>query len=279
MNTTASMDLYKAPLSVWVEDQVTHDVLKELWAGAQINVLVASGKLGVSYMTRSRPDGVQGQVFGIVDRDFDEDNQAKWLSKDVTVLSLPVHELENLLLDFEVLHQLCGTESPNEIEQRAKTYAEKRLYFMACKAVLRTMQNVLGSDFPADPPQTIASIEAAAQHLANTNYWTKHAAKWNQWNNPDHRWQALVAEETRLSADLQSGAWLQTFSGKELFRYLRGSVPKLHTPKMPSLSTGRVNHDLDLAKRIAAKMVELDRIPPVITELKRVLRTKAGLPE
>lgn len=51
---TTLMDLYRSPLCVWVEDPLTYDVLTDLWADPQINVLVANGKPGVLYWMQRR---------------------------------------------------------------------------------------------------------------------------------------------------------------------------------------------------------------------------------
>ena len=278
MSKTTLLDLYRGPLSVWVEDQLTHDVLTHLWADTQINVLVTGGTKGVQNMIRSLHERVRGKVFGVVDRDFDEDNQAKWPLEDCEILRIPAHELENLLLDFEVLSALSGVESAAQIEQRAKAHAEKLLFFMATKAVLRQMQADLGSEFPTDPKPIPDSLDTAAQYLNQVPYWQRHDSEWNKWRAPAWRQAALESEVRRLSADLQTQSWLQTFSGKELFRHLRGAVPKLDATPVRPPDPSQTDRDENLAKRIAAKMKELDREPEAIKKLRQVLRTKAGQP-
>lgn len=275
MSKTTLLDLYRAPLSVWVEDQLTHDVLTQLWANAQINVLVTGGTQGVHHMIRSLPARVRRKVYGVVDRDFDEDNQARWLLEDCKILRIPAHELENLLLDFEILSVLSGVESAAQIEQRAKAHAEKLLFFMATKAVLRQMQADLGSEFPTDPSPAPDSMETAAQYLDQVSYWQRHESEWTKWRTPALREAALESEVKRLSTDLQTQSWLQTFSGKELFRYLRSNVAKLDTAPVRPPNPSPTDRDVTLANRIATKMIELQRIPPVITELRRVLLQKA----
>lgn len=278
MSKTTLLDLYRGPLSVWVEDQLTHDVLTQLWADTQINVLVTGGTKGVQNMIRSLPARAKRRVYGVIDRDFDEDDQTKWLHQDREILRIPAHELENLLLDFEVLSALSGVESAAQIEQRAKAHAEKLLFFMATKAVLRQMQADLGSEFPTDPSPTLGSLESAAEYLDQVPYWQRHDSEWNRWRTPAQRKAALDSQAQRLRADLQTQSWLQTFSGKELFRHLRGAVSRLDTTPVRPPDPSQTDRDENLAKRIAAKMVELNRIPEAITKLRQVLRTKAGLP-
>lgn len=272
-------DLYQGPLCLWVEDALTQDVLTALWQDTQISVLIAHGKEGVLHMVGARPARVRGKVFGLVDRDFDDDNEPRWEQPDCEILRLPAHELENLLLDFEVLSALSGAEAPGEIEQRARRRAEELLFWMAVKGVLRTMQRSLGAGFPADPPASIDSQAAAAQFLARSAYWASHGREWKRWNDEAERTAALLQEVQRLRGDLSTDAWLRTFSGKEIFRCLRADVPKLDTtPKRPPNPTS-ADRDLNLAKRIAAKMRELNLLPAPLNKLRRVLRSKANLQE
>lgn len=271
---TTLLDLYRSPVCVWVEDQLTHDVLTRLWP--DIHVLVGNGKEGALHMVRSVPRSARGKVFAVLDADFEGGNESEWPSPGCTGHRLPVHEFENLLLDFEILGQLSGVESAEAIEARAQTHAERLLYWMACKAVLRDMQSALGAQFPGDPPQSVNSLESAATYLQKSSYWTGHAAAFATWSHPDKRLAALQQAEARLRDDLQSGAWRQTFSGKEIFRHLRSNVPKLDaTPPRPPEPTP-TDRDLNLAKRIAAAMQERGRVPAVLDRLREVLRRKAA---
>ena len=276
MKTTIH-DLYRSPLCLWVEDPLTHEVLTALWADVQISILVADGKQGVAHMLRGLPKRVQGKVFGLVDRDFDDDNHQQWSQQSCQVLRLPAHEFENLLLDCQVLSELSGAESASDIEARAKRHAEALLYFMVCKGVLREMQRALGSGFPVDPPQSLPDLQAVADHIRNSPYWATHHSAWGQWNSEPARRAALEREEARLRSDLDTGTWLRSFSGKEIFHRLRAEVPQLDKTPVRPPSPSSADRDLDLAKRIATKMRESDRIPPVLTELRQVLRSKAAL--
>jgi hypothetical protein len=275
---TAPLAQYRSAVRIWVEDQLTHDVLKQLWSDMDMDmdVQVGNGKAGALHMVRSVPRSARGKVFAVLDADFEDGNESEWASPDCKMHRLPVHEFENLLLDFEILSQLSGVESAEAIEARAKLQAERLVYWMACKAVLREMQRALGAHFPGDPPQSVNSLESAAKHLQEKSYWADHAVAWNRWSESGTRLAALQQAEARLRDDLQSGAWRQTFSGKEIFRYLRSNVPKLDaTPKRPPEPTP-TDHDLNLAKRIAAAMQERGCVPAVLDRLREALRRKAA---
>jgi len=276
MKTTV-LDLYRGRLSVWVEDELSREVLTLLWQDAQINVLVARGKAGVQALVGSRPPEFAERVFGIVDRDFDDDNHAMWDQPGCDVLRWPAHELENLLLDFEALSQISSRESPEQIEARAKARAEALRAWMACKSVLRELHNELGAEFPTDPRQDLPSLHAAEEHLSLARYWTQHTASFSRWNDPQTRRSALIAADTRLKDDLQSGAWCLTFSGKEIFRHLRSHVPGLdRTPKRPPQPTP-ADRELNVAKLLCERLRSTGRIPPPVTRLRDVLRRRAKL--
>src|SRR5688572_23512411 len=99
--------LYRAPLNVWVEDPLSHSVLTAHWQDPRINVVITQGKSGVRHMVRSNPDPDRYCVFGVVDRDFDDDNEIEWANVGCRIFHLPAHEFENLLLDFDVLAALA----------------------------------------------------------------------------------------------------------------------------------------------------------------------------
>lgn len=271
---TTLLDLYRSPVCVWVEDQLTHDVLTRLWP--DIHVLIGSGKAGALHMLRAVPRSARGKVFAVVDSDFEGGNQSDWSSQDCTIHRLPVHEFENLLLDFEILSQLSGAESAAAIASRAQQHAEQLLYWMACKAVLRELQSALGAQFPSDPPQSLNSLAAAADYLQQSPYWVEHATALGHFSQAGTRLAALKQAEAKLRDDLQSGAWRETFSGKEILRRLRTYVPRLDaTPPRPPQPTA-TDRDLNLAKRIAAEMQARGRQPQVLDALREVLRRKAG---
>jgi hypothetical protein len=276
---TTLRDLYRGPLNVWVEDPLSHVVLTGLWGDAHINVLEANGKPGVLHMVHASPAALRRQVHGIVDRDFDDGNEGDWSRDECRILRTPAHEMENLLLDFDVLAALSKGESAEQIRERAHGRAREILFWMVFKAVLRDMQGHLGGGFPGDPRlDALGSVEAVEQHLSRHTYWEEHGARWARWSQPAERSQAVRTWHDLLQAELDGEGWPSTFSGKELFRYLRSHVRGLDdAPARPPLPTD-ADRDLNLAKRIARKMCEPPaRIPPAITMMREVLRKKAGL--
>ena len=271
--------LYRAPLSVWVEDPLSHSVLTALWQDPRINVVITHGKPGVRHMVRSNPDPARYCVFGVVDRDFDDDNEADWPSAGCRIFHLPAHELENLLLDFEVLAALAKGTSAAAIRAVARARAVQLRWWMVQKAVLREMQRELGAGFPGDAPTDAALLCAAdvERRLRTSAYWTEHEAALKSWiekTRLDDRIRAL-GEQTK--ADLDSDAWTQTFSGKEIFRHLRAHVRGLDEAPIRPPNPSASERDLDLGKRIARQMKDMHRVPAKLMELRQIVRTKAGL--
>jgi hypothetical protein len=78
-------------------------------------------------------------------------------------------------------------------------------------------------------------------------------------------------------AVLAGDAWMRSFSGKEIFRYLRSHVRGLDEAPVRPPNPTAAERDLNLGKRVARQMNEMRRIPPKLAELHRVVRTKAGI--
>lgn len=276
---TTLFALYRAPVAVWVEDALSYSVLTDLWRDPEINVIITHGKPGVGHMVRSNPDPDRYCVYGIVDRDFEDDNEARWLRPECLVLRLPAHELENLLLDFDVLASLAKGTSADGIRAAAHARATELGWWMAHKAVLRRMQEALGASFPEDAP-TDGALRSAAdveRHLRASPYWTEHDAALTRWARTTLLHDEIELLGRRFQADLEGDGWLGSFSGKEIWRHLRSHVAGLdEAPVRPPRPTP-AERDLDLGKRVARRMTEMQRIPAKLTELHRVVRAKAGL--
>ncbi|MEP7124140.1 MAG: DUF4435 domain-containing protein [Byssovorax sp.] len=279
MTATTLFSLYRAPLNVWVEDPLSHSVLTALWRDPQINVVITQGKPGVRHMVRSNPDPERYCVYGLVDRDFDDDNQAQWSNAGCQILHLPAHELENMLLDFDVLASLAKDTTVAAIEAVAHQRAVAMHWWMVHKAVLREMQRELGAGFPEDVKvdDTLLNAADVALRLRSSAYWTDHAAALKLWIEPAKLDDRIQAWGQQLDSDLAGNAWKETFSGKEIFRHLRSHVRGLDEAPIRPPNPSAAERDLNLGKRIARRMTEMQRVPAKLTELRQILRTKAGI--
>lgn len=275
---TTLFALYRAPVNLWVEDPLTYYVLTDLFSDRDINVIITQGKPAVRYMVRSNPDPDR-HVFGLVDRDFDEDNEARWLHPDCRVFHVPAHEFENLLLDFEVLATLAKGVSAAEIEALACKRAIELKWWMAHKAVVRTMQRELGAGFPVDAPAdgALGSADDVERLLRESEYWTEHEAALRRWAQGTMLHDEVLAWGRRLQADLDADQWRFSFSGKEIFRYLRSYVRGLDEAPARPPKPSAAERDINLGKRIARRMNEMGRVPAKLRDLHDVVRRKAGL--
>ena len=269
---------YRGAVNLWVEDPITEAVLTELWQDKDINTIITSGKEGVRHMLRTRPPEYRTRVFGLVDRDFDEGDPSNWLEPDDGLFRLPAHEIENLLLDFEILAALSKPRAtPSRIQDLALRHAHTLLPWSACKALLRQAQNELGQGFPTDPPQDPTKLGDPHKYVNELNWWGDHDTGWSRWSRAEWRNERLSLALDEMKAHLESASWMQRFPGKEILRHLRSHVAGLDATPVRPLDPTSAERDLDLAKRIARMMREHERAPTEIAALRRELRSRAGL--
>jgi len=146
VTATTIFDLYRGRLNVWVEDDLTRVILTDTWQDRNFHVLSAGGSEAVRYMVRAATTThiLKDLVVGVVDRDF-EDDTSDWSLPDARIFVLPVHELENLLLDFEVLAALAGKTAAG-LYQVALTYAHSQRWWVVGKAILRELRKATVED-------------------------------------------------------------------------------------------------------------------------------------
>jgi len=271
-----------ARCTLWVEDDLTRRVLTDFWGDKDIRILTAGGRSGVEHLVRAAPRGFRGKnVLGFADRDFSTYDAHDWSNMDKPILFTPTHEFENLLLDFDVLSTLSGQDRP-AIEAEAKAFAGTIKWWMVCKRVRYDLFGAVSAYFPAHPavPSSGAPMDrqAAVAHLNRSNYRKEHATVLRTWNEA-YIEQQIDEWAASYEADLASGEWVRSFSGKEIFRYVRSQVKSL-----ARLAKGKTaaENDEDLGKRIAS-MLQRSRFAAastvrVFNELRAALRTRAGLP-
>ena len=273
------LDLYDVSRpTLWVEDELTRLFLTEIWSDRQIRVVTAGGRGGVDFLVSGAPRGLVGKtVVGLVDRDFSPDNRDSWGNHDTRILRTPAHELENHLLDFGILGALSG-ETPATIEGVARACAAAIKWWMVCKTARYEVFGAVSAYFPGEPAAVAMDQQAATDHLVNSNYWREHRQALATYTAP-----YLAQRVTEIGADydahLASGEWVRSFSGKEIFRRVRGEIRGLAA--MAKAETPAAN-DEDLAVRIAreARKPAFAQSPTadLFKEMRAVLRTRAGLP-
>lgn len=228
MTATTVFDLYRSRLNVWVEDNLTREVITELWQDSQLHVLNAGGGDGVRHLVKAAETHprLRGRVVGVIDRDFGADNSANWSNPQTTMFILPVHEIESLLLDFDILADLAGC-PPARARELAHEFASTRRWWMIGKAVIRELCTDLSGHLPADPPVNLPDAQALREWLRAHEYWPNHRTRCDRWQDDMHRSTRLDAREAEIQAHLDNHGWLAFFSGKEVLRHLRSYLPRL----------------------------------------------------
>lgn len=270
MTATTIFDLYRGPL-VWVEDDMTRVILTELWQDSTLHVISAGGSEAVRYMVRAAEPNPKFKdlAFGVVDRDYGETGSA-WSLPSTRIFVLPVHEIENLLLDFEVLGALAH-KSPGELRTRALAYVRAQRWWAVGKMILRELRRAMTSDFPTDPPEGLLNADSVAAWLEKEGYWGTHGGHFSDWNRTEYRRIKIDELGATIGQGLESDAWLSRFPGKEILRHLRSYAQGL------DVSSGD-DRDLDLAKRVTRRMREERQIPTALVELREQLHHKIKRP-
>ena len=97
--------LYRAPINLWVEDELTRAYLSAVWNSPAVAFFIGGGNEGVRAIVKDAEESGFTNVFALIDRDFRQTNKPGWSDPKKTsrTFVLPVHEIENYLLDAGAL--------------------------------------------------------------------------------------------------------------------------------------------------------------------------------
>lgn len=141
--------LSQKPIVLIVEDRMTKQYLIHAWGADELffNILAAGGNRTVRGVVEDLRKHGHENVFGLVDRDFGEDNVAKWPNPGGPPVFRPsFHELENFLLNWPALagcdlNQNRPTpRTAQEIEKTANAEAKKQPWWLAWRKCLANHQ-------------------------------------------------------------------------------------------------------------------------------------------
>jgi hypothetical protein len=259
-----------AKVHVLVEDELTEALLSGTWRDVDIRVDAVGGGETVSAMVNNARQRGALNVFGIVDLDFNI--RPGWFSKG-TLFRLPRHEAENYLFDFNALDALARTAS-GDVEREATSFANQCTAYMAARHALSKIDRELTANFPPAPraPEQPFTLVDAIAHVNDPKFlgglrtsikvsWTEAAIT------------ALVTDsETLYAREVGSGKWVETFSGKEIVRHLRGRFTRL-----AGKGATPAQSDIDLAMRVTTFWQKRGAIPTDLSTLRTDLRQRAGL--
>jgi hypothetical protein len=212
-------------------------------------------------------------VFGIVDRDFGQTNYEKWKNLDskFQVFRLPVSEIENYLLDAKCIagcNVNFNRRSESDIEEKIVGQARTMVCWLACRDVLAEYHDDTAKDFPCHPRQNIDSLADAESYIRDQTWFQDIAGRVA--NLSSQLPEKLRTADSNRQAQLASGSWRQEYSGKELFRAVRGYVFQ------PSGGSAG-ERDIAFARSIAKVQVQNETVPDTLQTLSSALKIRAEI--
>jgi hypothetical protein len=270
-----------AAIVLWVEDTLTRDYLGAVWGNPTwIAFRVAGGNEGVRALVRSFEEQGHPNVFGLVDRDFQDPNKADWMNhaKKFRTFVLPVHEIENYLLDAPALqasryHNRSLDTAAIESEMTSK--ASTLCWWAACRDVVAELKRRFHGSFMRDPKQTVADKAGALQHICDSDWFRKLAAEAGRSGRADIEGlldDAFAEASTRIA----DGSWRQDFAGKEILRHVADRM--CDRTRVHGFPSPPAQFYYDLAKQVGAWQFANAAVPSDLTDLSTALGARIPSP-
>lgn len=269
--------LYNGKINLWVEDSLTREYLDGVWQDTSIKYLIAGGHEGIRSVVKDAEEAKYRNVFGLTDRDFRPSNHPDWSNptKTFRTFVLPVHEIENYLLDAESLsgcqlNNIRRTQS--EVEQLMVDRASLLCWWAACRKVIGELRSRFRTSFLNDPkcPQ-VTDLAQAHGHICKSD-WFRHLATHTAQSTEQDIEKMLGEAHREACGQIESGAWKVDFPGKELFRDIRSRVHDAQKLKGPPPTTGDL--DIAVAKSVAKWQAEKQKVPSELIELRQALKDR-----
>jgi hypothetical protein len=216
-----------ATIALIVEDPITRDYLREAWGSPiEIAFVLGGGNDGVRSIVRSFEEEGFPNVFGVTDRDFRPSNHPEWRNpaKTFRTFVLPVHEVENYLLDAPALQASAYHNrglDVGPIERRMSTKASGLCWWAACRESIAVLKLRFREPFIPDPTQAITDELSARAHICGSEWFNKLAGGAAQSTVADVH-ALLSANHTAATERLADGSWRKEFAGKEILRDVLG---------------------------------------------------------
>jgi len=270
-----------ATMVLWVEDTVTRDYLRAVWKNfPSIAFRLGGGNDGVRAIVKAFEEEGHRNVFGLIDRDFQPSNQAGWSdpAKTFRTFVLPVHEIENYLLDASALqasrYQNRDFDS-DAIEERMRTTAANLCWWASCRDVIAELKRRFREPFVPDPRQSVIDEATAQAHICQSAWFLKLASEAGRSAEADIR---ILLTEAHAVANLHlaDGTWRQDFAGKEILRNVAGWM--CDRTVMPRFPPRDQDFYSDLAKGVGAWQADNGFIPHALTELRAALEARIAPP-
>ncbi len=270
--------LYRGIINLWVEDELTREYLSAVWNNPpDVFFLIGGGNEGVSAVLKDAESAGYPNVFGIIDRDFRPTNRDDWSAGGKTFrrFVLPVHEIENYLLDPEALaasrlNTLGKTGA--EIEKYLIEAASRLTWWAACRRVVAKLKARFREQFVPDPPcGTIADESAALNHIRQSGWFRKLSHEAGRSTESDVG-KLLSAAHRLASFQLKRGSWREDFAGKEIYHDVGSRICNRNHRSLRGYQPTQVEFDIALAKDVAAEQVANNQVPHDLVDLLAALR-------
>jgi hypothetical protein len=270
-----------ATMALIVEDPLTRDYLRAVWEHPiEIAFVLGGGNDGVRAIVKSFEEEGFPNVFGVTDRDFRPSNRADWVNpaKTFRTFVLPVHEIENYLLDAAALQA-----SPYQnrrldvasIETQMGDKAGGLCWWAACRETIAELKRRFREPFVPDPTQAVTDEASARAHICGSDWFAKLAGESARSTEADVH--ALLSDNyVAATTRLADGSWRQDFAGKEILRDVAGwFCDRTRLARPPARD---VDFYSDLAKEIASWQVANGAVPADLADLLAALRARIASP-
>ncbi|MHB1558074.1 MAG: hypothetical protein ACYC61_11475 [Isosphaeraceae bacterium] len=279
----ARASLYAAPINLWVEDEVTRAYLDAVWNNPSIRFLIGGGSEGVQAIVSDAQKAGHANVFAVIDRDFRHTNKANWSdpAKSPRRYILPVHEIENYLLDSVALEG-CRLNNLKkaavQIESMMEARAHDLCWWAACRDVVAEIRRRFRDDFLTDPPCSVSTEPQAQGHICKSPWFEKLSHEATRTTEEDIH-QLLADAHTRANQAISNGQWRTEFAGKEILRDVGSRI--CDQTKIRGYAGKPSQFHEDLAKEVGAWQRENNAVPKDLTDLvdalqQRIARSRPG---
>lgn len=261
----------RSRLVLWVEDEETRTYLNTAWQDGDIGILIAGGNENIHAVAESAYRDRHTWVLGLRDRDFSCSNRARWNDPNVRVIVLDAFELENLLLDPAAM---AGCDVNTSGKDRAAIQADLQAlatplaWWMSCRRTIVDLRDATTSSFTAHPKRSrVASQQEAESAIFSSSWWTATLPAIGTTITQPWVTQKLQTYHAAYTNDLASGAWQQSFSGKEILGEMRSRIWTRNQQPDPG---GR----LRLVRSVAEQQRTTNTLPQEIIDLHAALRAR-----
>ena len=273
----ARATLYRGAINLWVEDELTRAYLSEIWNEPGITYLIGGGNEGVRAIVEDAEKAGYPNVFALVDRDYRPSNQAWWHDPNKTFRTfiLPVHEVENYLLDATAFANCRYHNRGLSIAQIVAflSQAASRLcWWVACRDAVAELKRRFRDGFIPDPKQSVIDETAARTCICRSPWFQKLARRGESIGRGRRPSTPRFRNHAAASNRLTDGTWRDDFAGKEVLRDVGSRICDRTTiVRFPASDTEFYS---DLAKEIAAWQVANNTVPLASIDLLAALKKR-----